>query len=178
MNFKKSTSLDNLDDQLSAFLQQHAARDLLWGILDHFFTVSISSENPSKKFWPARICEVAGRPNMGVSWAASVSGGSHPGFTSLLINTEWSSNIAMFSENLITHCKKQQNNLSRKFTKVLSVEHFSPNLSIGKPTNQVKACRQSNQIWSFVLRTCQLWSALVLFSPQSKEVRLVALSSI
>ena len=94
------------------------------GILDHFFNVSIPSENPSKKFWPARICEVAGRPNMGVSWAASVSGGSHTRFTSLLINSEWSSSIAMFSENLITHCKKQQNSPVTESHKIFKCRTF------------------------------------------------------
>ena len=177
---KKSTSLDNIDDQLSAFWQQHAARDLRWGqgSWTTFSTFPYPRKIPQRNFDLLAFVRWLGDQIWEFPEHRQFPGDpiqDSPPSSSIQNDPQTSQ---CFQKIWLLIVKSNKTVQSQKVTKFLSVEHFSPNLSIEKPTNQVKACRQSNQIWSFVLRTCQLWSALVLFSPQSKEVRLVALSSI
>ena len=138
MYFKKSTSLDNIDDQLSAFWQQHAARDLRWGqgSWTTFSTFPYPRKIPQRNFdllafvrWLAdQIWEF---PEQRQFPGDPIQ--DSPPSSSIQNDLQVSQ---CFQKIWLLIVKSNKTVLSKKFKKVLSVKHFSPNKSSEKPTNQ------------------------------------------
>ena len=125
MNSKKSTSLYNIDDQLSALWQQPAARDLGFGQGSRttISTFPYPRKIPQRNFDLLAFVRWLGDQIWEFPEQRQFPGDpiqDSPPSSSI----QRSSNIAMFSENLITHCDKQQNSPVTESHKIFKCRTF------------------------------------------------------